>query len=445
MKTWKKIVRILVILLLVIPAAAVVAVQIPAVQTALVGKVTDVLSKELDGDIRVGKVMLSLPNNLILKDVDVIQGAGDTLAHLGKVLVGVKTTSLVFSKEARIRRVGIEDGFVAIRHINDSTTNLAALLAPLQKKPKKDEPSGGLPWDNIQAGRLDLKHIDFSLDSLQLQDINLRMRDIRYDGTAAARIDQLSLRADSRNLNLESLSAAVALDSTGIQVRGLEASDGRSDIRGDVSLGFDGFPAFSDFLNQVHIDATLHDTRFDMQTLESILNQKLPGLALWLDGQVRGSVSNLQSDRLHVESASQQTRLDVKFRLRGLPDLPHTRIQAEILNGTTRTDDLATILAGLQPGFKKASVSKYAPGQTISLTAKVQQNPRRPHLPDRPDFLLLQKGTLRHRRTAPDRPAQFQGLRLPRYHRFRHPAGRDAASRRNEQRPQFPAGGPRRH
>ena len=372
MKTWKKIVRILVILLLVIPAAAVVAVQIPAVQTALVGKVTDVLSKELDGDIRVGKVMLSLPNNLILKDVDVIQGAGDTLAHLGKVLVGVKTTSLVFSKDARIRRVGIEDGFVAIRHINDSTTNLSALLAPLQKKPKKDEPSGGLPWDNIQAGRLDLKHIDFSLDSLQLQDINLRVRDIRYDGTAAARIDQLTLRADSRNLNLESLSAAVALDSTGLQVRGLEASDGRSDIRGDVSLGFDGFPAFSDFLNQVHIDATLHDTRFDMQTLESILNQKLPGLALWLDGQVRGSVSNLQSDRLHVESASRQTRLDVKFRLRGLPDLPHTRIQAEILNGTTRTDDLATILAGLQPGFKKASVSKYAPGQTISLKAKAE-------------------------------------------------------------------------
>ena len=105
MKTWKKIVRILVLVLLIIPAAAMIAVQIPAVQTALVGKVTETLSKDLDGDVRVGRVMLSFPNNLILKDVDVIQGADDTLAHLGKVLASVKTTSLLFSQEARIRRV----------------------------------------------------------------------------------------------------------------------------------------------------------------------------------------------------------------------------------------------------------------------------------------------------------------------------------------------------
>ncbi|MBR0223678.1 MAG: translocation/assembly module TamB domain-containing protein [Bacteroidales bacterium] len=370
MKTWKKIVRLLVLAVILIPTATVIAVQIPAVQTALVNKVSRVLSKDLDGDIRVGKVMLSLPNNLILKDVDIIQGNSDTLAHLGKVLAGVKTSSLLFSKEAHIRRVSLEDGFVAIRHINDSTTNLEALLAPLQAKPKK-ESSGGMPWENIRASRVDLKHIDFTMDSLlQLQDINLRVRDIRYGETASARIESLTLREQQRRLDLQAFSANVAMDSSGIQVRNLHADDGQSDIRADVSLGFKDFSDFSDFINRVQLDADLHNTRFDTRSLRPVLQKGIPELALWLNGQVKGSVSDLQSRLLHVESASQQTRLDLKFRLRGLPDFEHARINAEILDGHTRTQDIAAILSGLQPGFRKASVSKFAPGEAITLKAK---------------------------------------------------------------------------
>ena len=100
MKTWKRIVRLLILVALIIPAAALVAIQIPAVQTAIVGKATGILNQDIDGEIKVGKVYFSFPNNLILKDVDIIQGAGDTLAHLGKALVKIKPSSLLTSKEA---------------------------------------------------------------------------------------------------------------------------------------------------------------------------------------------------------------------------------------------------------------------------------------------------------------------------------------------------------
>lgn len=369
MKTWKKIVRLLVLVLLIVPAVALVAVQIPAVQTALVGKVTEVLSKDLDGDVRVGKVMFSFPNNLILKDVDVIQGADDTLAHLGKVLASVKTTSLVFSKEARIRRVSIEDGQIAIRHINDSTTNLAALLAPLKNRPKK-ETSGGLPWETIRAGRLTLKHIDFSTDSLHLQDINLSARDIRYGQTASARIDKLTLREEARGLDVQACSVDAYLDSTGIRADNLRFNDGHSDLRADVQLGFSDFSDFSDFLNKVRIDATLQDSHFDTQSLRALIPGDIPAIGLQLDGRVQGPVSDLRSDLLHVESDSKQTAADLSFRIKGLPDIQTARIHAEVLRGTTQTADLADILAGVQPGFQKSTLTRYAPGETISLTAK---------------------------------------------------------------------------
>ena len=186
MKTWKKIVRLLILVALIIPAAALVAIQIPAVQTAIVGKATGILNQDIDGEIKVGKVYFSFPNNLILKDVDIIQGADDTLAHLGKALVKIKTSSLFSSKEAVVRRVSLEDGSFNIHKLNDSTTNLSALLAPLQKKDKKEP--GSLPWDNIRLDRLNLKRIDFSTDSLHLNNINLAARNIRYQDQQFAKL-----------------------------------------------------------------------------------------------------------------------------------------------------------------------------------------------------------------------------------------------------------------
>lgn len=248
MKNWKKIVRILLILVVAIPAAALIAVQVPAVQTAIVGKVTDKLSDQLDGKAHIGGVYFSFPNNVILKDVDVIQGAEDTVAHLGKVLVSLKASSLLFSREARVKRVSVEDGRIAIRHINDSTTNLAALIAPL----RKDEPSGplSLPWDDIHVNQVTLKHIDFSTDSLDVRDINLSVRDVRYGETASARLENLTFREDSRGLQVDRMSGDVSLDSTGLAVRDLRLNDGRSDLNADLTLGFKDFSDFSEFLDR---------------------------------------------------------------------------------------------------------------------------------------------------------------------------------------------------
>ena len=170
MKTWQKIVRLLILVVIILPIAAMIAIQVPAVQTFAVKKVVGTLTKNLDGSVHVGKVYFSYPNNLILKDVDLIHGADDTVAHLGKLLVKVKTSSLLGS-EARIRRVSLENGYFRLRKYDDSTTNLSRLLAPMQNKPPKEpqspeeEGKGGLPWNSISLDRLTVKHIDFSADT----------------------------------------------------------------------------------------------------------------------------------------------------------------------------------------------------------------------------------------------------------------------------------------
>jgi len=373
MKTWKKIVRLLILVALIIPAAAMIAIQIPAVQTAAVRKAGDILSQRLDGDIRVGKVYISFPNNLILKDVDVIQGASDTVAHLGKVLVRLKTTSLLGSQEARIRRVSLEDGSLDIHRLDDSTTNLSALLAPLQKQAHPESEGGGLPWKSIRLDRLNLKHIDFSADSLALRDINLTARNICYSEplNLSARIDNLTLEGKN-GLNVNEMSTDLALGPEGLRLDGLHYGDDWTRIDADrVALGFNDFSDFSDFLEKVEIDASLQPSRLDLRTAEAFVPLGGRQLAIWAEGQVKGTVSKLSSDRFRIQSDSRNTLAELKFRIKGLPDLEKSQIRAEILRLNTTTQDLGSIIAGIQPGFKSSTISRYAPGDTISLTALV--------------------------------------------------------------------------
>ena len=373
MKTWKKIVRMLFLVVVIVPVATLIAIQIPAVQTYAVDKVSQILTKDIDGTANVGKVYLSFPNNLILKDVDIIQGERDTVAHIGKVLINLKTTSLVLSQEARIRRISLEDGRIHIRHINDSTTNLSRLIAPLtaQNKTDKTEVGGGLPWESISLDRLTLKDIDFAYDSLAVEDIHLSLRNARYEGsTAGARIERLSFR--SGDLQVEECRADLAYDSTGVAVKDLRYDDGFTQLRSKrLALGFSDFSDFSDFLNKVDIDASLQNSRIDLHTLKPFLDLGGRELALWVDGSVKGSVNALQSDRFHIESATRQTRLELKFKSQGLPDLEHARLNAEILRGETTTADLADLIAGIQPGFKKNNLTRYAPGEPLNLTARL--------------------------------------------------------------------------
>ena len=346
MQTWKKIVRLLILVVILIPAAAFIVVQIPAVQTAAVGKASRLLAGFLDGKVQVGKVYFSYPNNLIVKDIDVIQGDSDTLAHLGKVLVKVKASSLLFSKEARIRRVSLEDGRIDIHHLDDSTTNLTALIAPLLNREKTTE-GGGLPWDNIQIDRLTLKRIDLSLDRPQyaVHDLNLTLRKIRYsDGpTLSARLDNLTLQ-EEKGLTVHQLGADIALDSTGLDIRDLHYDDDWSSLRAEkLALGFSDFSDFSRFTDKVRISASVNKSFVDLRTVRYFVPepslQKMD-LGLWLEAQVDGLVNNLNIGHLQVQSASKGTLLAMKGRVVGLPDLERTRLSADISPLTTSTADL---------------------------------------------------------------------------------------------------------
>ena len=391
MKTWKKIVRLLVLAAILIPTAAFIAIQVPAVQTALVGKVTERLTRSIQGDVQIGKVYLSFPNNLILKDIN-ITSEGDTLLRAGKVLVNVKTTALLLSDEAAIRRISLENGRAAIRRLDDSTTTLSALLAPLAGRQR--DTSSALPWKTIRLDKVTVKDFGFAFDNrlpagqadttvvphadwknLRLEDINLVARNLRYeDGRLDARVDRLSFR-EQGGLDLQQLEADVRLDGDGLSFSGLEYDDGWSQLHADrFTLGFKDFSDFNDVLEKVSLDLSLFNSRFDLRSLHyyaGIKQLARSDLSVFLDGSVSGPFSDLRTDLLRIQSPSKETRLTLKGRIQGLSHIQTALIDARIFDGATRTSDIADLIDQLHLGIDTRSIRKIAAGETLSLKGDV--------------------------------------------------------------------------
>lgn len=390
MKTWKKIVRLLVLVAILIPTVALVAIQVPAVQTALAGKLTQRVTRGLEGDVTIGKVYFSLPNNLILKDI-VIVSDGDTLLSAGKLLVKVKATSLVLSDAAVVRRVSLENGHAAIRRLDDSTTTLSRMLAPLKRSNK--DTATALPWASIMLDRLTVKNFAFSFDNrlpaardttvlphadwknLRLEDINLTARKLHYeDGALDARIERLSFR-EQGGLDLQNLEGDVRLDGEGLTFDSLEYDDTWTQLHADrFRLGFKDFSDFKSLLEKVSIDLSVLESRLDLRTLHYFTGAKgLAGtdLALLLDGTVSGPFNDLRTDLLRIQSPSKQTHLTFKGRVQGLSDMEKAYIDLRIFDGATRTNDLADLLGHLGKGINTRKIRTLAPGEPISIKGSV--------------------------------------------------------------------------
>ena len=386
MKTWNRIFFTLVIVVILIPVAAAIALQFPAVQTAVVNRAADELSERVDGKVTVGKVYLSIPNNLILKDVNAIYGERDTVASIGKLLVNLKAASLL-TDELSVKRVSLEDGYFRLKKIDSTSTSLSALIAPLIGPDKEKDTASTSPFSSYRLDRLTVKNFNFSTEdrisdstvlssphqidwkNIGLEDISLDARHLKYGNSLSVSIEKLSFR-ESKGLEVNPFSGDVSMNDSLIMIRELRYDDGLSHLAADsFSLGFNDFSDFSDFLNKVRLDAGFNGTTFDFRSLDYFAGIGNMNLRLGLDGQVSGTVADLSSQHLNLKSDTGATDLGVAFQLKGLPDFLNTYAKIRINGGKTTVADVAHILEEVSPGMNTSSFRKFAPGSVFTLNA----------------------------------------------------------------------------
>ena len=389
MSRLRKIVLTLILVLLLLPAAIAVCIQIPGIQTAVCNVLAGKIADSMGGVASIGRIYFSPPNYLILKDVSLSKKEdGDTVAFVGKLLVKVDASSLP-TANPRIRRISLEDGAVHLE-------KLKPMLARLSEgKPPKDTSRKGIeiPFSSFRLDRLRIRDFSFSLfnpnrkkpadrtkhpvkldwGDLQLSDINLEMESIVVDNSVKCTIKNLSAK-EKYGFDMNTFGCDVVLDTTGIHIDGLHYNDGYSNlVSPHLDLLFNDFTAFKDFCRNVTFDATFDNTFLDFKSLRYYGLKDGINLKLYVDGRVTGPICHLDSECLDVFTGTRRTHLKLVPHIVGLPKSASTMASVNVLDLTTDSRDIAQVVSEVskKKGFDKRKLSRLAPGDRIRFRGKI--------------------------------------------------------------------------
>ncbi len=156
----------------------------PPVQTWLVSKVTNRLSKDLHTTVRIQKVNFSLFNKMLLEGVLVKDAQKDTLLYAGTVKVNV-TDWWFFKDKAELKYIGLEDATIKLQR-TDSIWNYKFITDYFSGSPGKT-PGAAEVKDTSRGIQLDLKEVDLShihllkRDGWRGENMELRLGSLRLD------------------------------------------------------------------------------------------------------------------------------------------------------------------------------------------------------------------------------------------------------------------------
>ncbi|WP_106830491.1 translocation/assembly module TamB domain-containing protein [Parabacteroides pacaensis] len=108
MNRWIKWIGIIILIPVVLFILLASLLYIPAVQNFAKNKATAYASKVTGMDIRIDRVRLSFPLNIVIKEVEVVDAHADTLLHAGGISASVQLKPL-FKKEVVINGIDIQD------------------------------------------------------------------------------------------------------------------------------------------------------------------------------------------------------------------------------------------------------------------------------------------------------------------------------------------------
>lgn len=377
---------------LLIPVAAVMLIQIPAVQTFAARQAASALSKRIDGEISIGSVYIAPFNTVIIKEVTALGPEGDTIADVRRLSARLDGKSLFSPRELKVRHVALDEGQVNIRYITPEETDIGRLLARLSGEKKEKKELSKLPWERITVDKVNVSGIDFSMvnpfapekeiagtamdfNDLHVKDLDFKAANLSYAGMSdiAAEIRNISFSEVKSGYHLDNLSLSARLTDSGLNVRDLKYDDGNTRFEADASVGFSSLEELTKATGSLPVSVTLKRSLLDAATAKSFIDGlELTDLKLYLSGGIAGTVDNLTASNLRIESESGQTILNVRGNVKGLPDADRMVLDLHIQDLVTNTSDLGPLLHSVSRKIDPESISQYLPGERVQLSGNVK-------------------------------------------------------------------------
>lgn len=327
MNRWIKWIGLVILIPVVLFLLLATLLYIPSVQNFAKNKAVAYASKATGMDIRIDRVRLSFPLNLVVKEVDVISPSADTLLHAGAISASVKLRPL-FKKEVVVDGIDIQDVSV------DSDSLMQGMyirgsLGSLELKADR----ALLTEEQVTVNAIALTDADIFLS---LNDTTVTPKDSTPSPSVRWKIDLQSVALDRVNFRLDMPPDTLRLTA---RIPKARLKDGRIDL--DTQLYEAGQVSFS--------DAFIAYDRGD--------SAAKPGL----------DPSHLALSDLNIRLDSVSNRkTDVAARIRQVSFRERSGLEVTSLEGQVRLDSGRIDIPGLKLTTPNSSLSLEAQGNLSS-------------------------------------------------------------------------------
>ncbi len=383
--------------------ALALVIQIPQVQTYVADKVVNALSEKLDGDISFEKIHLKPFTTLVLKNV--------TIVDRNPVTDTVDSTSVVvdtfFRAEYIIAKFSL-DGLADYEgiHLDKAFINNAQMNLVIENKP--DNGDGDITTDNLSRifrikdpdgsqksekeifhiRKVEIRNMGFAMknyeydrpiyteggidwNDLDVKDINLNASQLMFKaGIMSGDLLSLNFREKS-GYSVENLTGTAKVGRGKTIVEDLHIDDPWSDVRLPLfMMSYENILAFNDFIALVKLDGNIAESHLDFRTL-SYFAPELKGnnLQAKVSGNMSGYIDDFTFSDIRINSTAGGFRGKASGRLKGLPEIEDTYLEARLDDFTFTTRGLDRFISEWMGG-KSLDLDKFAEDTRFALKAR---------------------------------------------------------------------------
>lgn len=385
-------------LLAVLLMAALVAIQTPYVQTRLSKIALNQLAAIMEGRVQYDELKVMTSGVLVIRNIKLVDSdpCGPEVNGRGwepaDTVFRAKTITATFSLRGLLRKEGLHLGRVTVEdgyfHLTSEPGEYSSNIARIFHLKSNDNPPN--MGDLFDIKKVRIKNFRFRMNSFQPEDepyggfgLNFEDLDLTADITAHGlrysggkfygTLDRCSVREKS-GYELRQLEGIAEVGQGKILVEDLRLLDPWTNLNlRTLSMGFDDSSAFSDFVNQVRLEADFQRSQLAMQTLAYFLGS-FDGNPTVLDirrGAVTGFVNDLKVDRLAFTEKNSGISTTLSGSCVGLPDVESMMLDVQLKELKATTDGITKIANAFSPGAKMdfGNIARGVP-LTLNLQAK---------------------------------------------------------------------------
>lgn len=335
-----KVLSAAVLLLIILPLALSLLLDIPAVQNYVVQKAVRMASKKLETTVSIDRVDIGLFSRVKIKGFYVEDYQRDTLLYVGRIDAFV-TGLGIFGGGLSLSRGEIADAKLYLRETPGGEMNIKQIVNRISNpdKPKKGNFRLSLRKASIEnmdlcLERLDRRDPEFGIDfsHMHLYGITAYVNDFTIDGQSIyTTIETLSARERS-GFALDRFAGRFYLTNGCMGFEDVSVVTGRSNVQIPyISLAGDSWAEYKDFIGEVRIDGALRNTTVSTDDIAYFA----PKLRGWhtdfsnVNVEVAGVVADFTA-KVKSMQIGEGTWLIADASVRGLPDIRQTRFDLNV-------------------------------------------------------------------------------------------------------------------